>query len=74
MRENSIKTRGEAMINNSVYSGDRLVGFRCLRCGEVVQSMMGEVCNKCRHDEQEMDMLRAEIRRLSTALRREGGK
>lgn len=39
------------MINNSVYCGDRLEGFRCFTCGDIVNSMWGTTCNRCRNKE-----------------------
>ena len=40
------------MIDNSVYGlGGRLIGFRCLECGDIVSSMWGDTCNRCRNEE-----------------------
>ena len=40
------------MINNSVYEGNDLVGYRCNQCGEVFSKMWGETCNSCRREEE----------------------
>lgn len=57
-------------MNNSItnWQGE-IVGFRCWRCGGVFQSMWGETCNGCRHQDEENKKLRAEIRRLTEALK-----
>lgn len=56
-------------MNNSVKDGyGNVVGFRCWRCGNVFQSMWGETCNGCRHQDEENEKLRAEIRRLTNTL------
>ena len=32
----------------AVYDGyDRTIGFRCQTCGDVVPSMLGDICNRC---------------------------
>ena len=35
-------------MNNAVYRGDQIIGYRCWQCGEIFQSMWGETCNGCR--------------------------
>jgi len=56
-------------VNNSVYTGSDLQGFRCHVCGEVYQSMWGEICNKCRIVENDNASLRVEIRRLTEVIK-----
>ena len=39
-------------FNNTVRdSYGEIVGFRCWECGNVFQSMWGEICNGCREKE-----------------------
>ena len=39
-------------MNNEVKdSQGKTVGFRCWECGDIVSSMWGEHCNKCREKE-----------------------
>lgn len=61
-------------MNNAVYVGRHLYGFRCLTCGDVFQSMWGCTCNGCRqlqrnHNEsiKEIQELRATIAKLTSA-------
>ena len=56
-------------MNNSVtnYRGE-IIGFRCWRCGDVFPSMWGEICNGCRHQDEENSKLREEVRKLKEAL------
>lgn len=50
-------------FNNSVQDArGRTVGFRCFECGDVFQSMWGEVCNGCRRKEERHQELLAAIR------------
>ena len=35
-------------MNNAVYSGRELIGFRCFTCGDIFQSMWDCTCNGCR--------------------------
>lgn len=44
-------------MNNTIYSGSDIVGYRCYTCDKIVQSMLGDDCNECtakvdRHREQ----------------------
>lgn len=55
-------------MNNSVYRGNELIGFRCFRCGSIYQSGWGTICNQCRNSDDENNKLRSEIARLSKAL------
>jgi len=39
-------------MNNEVKDWQgKTIGFRCWECGDIVQSMWGETCNKCREKE-----------------------
>lgn len=40
----------------------RTIGYRCLDCGEVVQQMWGNTCNKCRDKERRHQELIAAIK------------
>lgn len=56
-------------MNNSVKDGyGNVIGFRCWRCGDVFQSMWGETCNRCRHQDMENQKLRDEIKKLTEQL------
>ena len=55
-------------MNNAVYHGSELIGFRCSRCGEVFSQMWGTVCNGCRKTSDENAALRKEIRELKEAM------
>lgn len=56
-------------MNNSVkdYQG-KIIGFRCIRCGNVKSSMWGETCNECRSILDENRKLREEISRLTATI------
>lgn len=57
-------------MNNSVKDGyGNVIGFRCYRCGNVFQSMWGETCNRCRHNDSENEKLRTEIKRLTEVIK-----
>lgn len=50
-------------FNNAVTDArGKTIGFRCLQCGNVVQSMWGNLCNQCREDERRHQELIAAIR------------
>lgn len=49
-------------MNNEVTDWqDRVIGYRCFTCGEIVQSMWGNNCNDCTD--------RADYRRKMVALK-----
>lgn len=55
-------------MNNAVKNGyGEIVGFRCWRCGGVFQSMWGETCNGCRHQDKENAKLRAEVKKANSS-------
>lgn len=55
-------------MNNSVYSGRELIGFRCFTCGNVCSSMWGTKCNGCREKERQHDELMLEMKKLREAI------
>lgn len=55
-------------MNNSIYVGDKCVGFRCFNCGGVYQSMWGSTCNKCRNENDKHEALIAEIKMLRETI------
>ncbi len=57
-------------MNNSVKNGyGEVIGFKCWTCGDVFESMWGEKCNKCREAESENKKLRAELAKLTDAIK-----
>ncbi len=57
------------MYNNSVTDGwGKVIGYRCLQCGDVVQSMWGTTCNSCRKDNDKHEELIKEIQDLKKQL------
>ena len=57
-------------MNNSVrdWQGN-VIGFRCFTCGEIYQSGWGNHCNGCRNKADENARLRAEISKLTEAIK-----
>lgn len=58
------------MINNSIRDGrGNVIGYKCFQCGDVVQSMWGTTCNKCRKENERHNELISEIRELKERLK-----
>ena len=52
-------------INNAVYGRrDEVIGFRCFECNDIVPSMWGVVCNRCREAERRHNESLAAIRAM----------
>lgn len=52
------------MINNAVYHGDKVIGFRCLQCHQMAPAMWGCICNSCREQNRKHDELIEAIKSL----------
>lgn len=39
------------MYNSIRDSSGNVIGFRCFECGEIVTTMWGYTCNRCREEE-----------------------
>lgn len=44
-------------------SNGRATGYVCFRCGRVVQSMWGNICNSCREEDRKHDELIQALRK-----------
>ncbi|PCI28140.1 hypothetical protein COB55_04490 [Candidatus Wolfebacteria bacterium] len=51
------------MFNNSVYCGDKLIGFRCSRCDDIKSKMWGTICNSCRDNDRKHKELLKEMKK-----------
>ncbi len=56
-------------MNNEVrnYRG-QVIGYKCIQCGKVVQSMWNITCNDCRKKNKEHEELITEIKELRKTI------
>lgn len=45
----------------------QVIGYRCLDCGDIVQQMWGNTCNKCRDNERRHQELIAAIKSTNSS-------
>jgi hypothetical protein len=57
------------VMNNAVKNWQgKVIGYRCFRCGDIVGSMWGNICNKCRDNDDKQEEMMHEIRLLRKEL------
>ena len=57
------------MINNSILdSRGNCIGFRCTQCSNIYGKGWVDVCNNCRKNNRDNELLRLEIKKLRKAL------
>jgi len=54
-------------MNNSIknWRGE-IIGFRCWKCREMIDSMMGEICNTCRDEERRHQELMSVLKDIAS--------